>query len=515
MLERKDEAIDIYTSLLKTPFSSIANNNLSLMMLESGENKKCIEYAREALKVNKKNNDAKYNLAVGLFEIKEYSKSLDICLELINDSNYKNRAFELKIRIEQITCCWDNYTKTQQLLKSNQITVHPFLHISSVSDESSNYKNACSWQKNDINSRVKKEIIKTDNKITLGFLCGEIRNHPTFYLMKNFFKNLDKDTFSIYMFSYNHETDKKLDIEQDFSEFVDITILNTTEARNQIKSYDLDILIDLTTIISHNRSNIIHQDIAKIIIAYLAFPGTTGSQIYDYILTDNVVTPLEKQKYFTEQFLYLPKSYQINNGEINSEIKNERSDFNLPNEGIILGCLNQSFKLDPIFFDIWLSIMKNHDSTYLWLLDYGHEMKKNINKFIGKRIDSKRIIFADRINYERHLQRIQHIDIALDTRIYNGHTTTIEMIQAGIPLVTLKGSHFASRVSSSILESLDLNDFITESHEEYERKISSLINQRECTSAKNIIKQKINNPEKLSVENFAKNFEQTLLNCFS
>tara|TARA_Y100000992_G_C21241087_1_gene480758 strand:- start:440 stop:1441 length:1002 start_codon:yes stop_codon:yes gene_type:complete len=333
--------------------------------------------------------------------------------------------------------------------------------------------------------------------------------------MKNFFKNLDKDIFSIYMFSYNHESDKKLDIEQDFNEFVDITILNTTESTYKIKSYDLDILIDLTTIISHNRSNIIHQDVAKIIIAYLAFPGTTGNQIYDYILTDKVVTPLDKQKYFAEQFLYLPKSYQINNGDINTDIKNERSDFSLPNEGIILGCLNQSFKLDPIFFDIWLSIMKNHDSTYLWLLDYGHEMKKNINKFIGKRIDSKRIIFADRINYERHLQRIQHIDIALDTRIYNGHTTTIEMIQAGIPLVTLKGSHFASRVSSSILESLDLNDFITESHEEYERKISSLINQRECTSAKNIIKQKINNPEKLSVENFAKNFEQTLLNCFS
>ena len=274
-------------------------------------------------------------------------------------------------------------------------------------------------------------------------------------------------------------------------------------------------MIDLTTIISHNRSNIINQDIAKITIAYLAFPGTTGSQIYDYILTDNVVTPLDNQKYFTEQFLYLPKSYQVNNGDINTGIKNERSDFNLPNEGIILGCLNQSFKLDPVFFDIWLSIMKNHESTYLWLLDYGYEMRENIKKFIDKRIDSKRIIYADRINYERHLKRIQHIDIALDTRIYNGHTTTIEMLQAGVPLVTLKGSHFASRVSSSILKSLELNDFITESYEEYESKIISLINQDECASAKNLIKQKINNPGIFSVRSFTKDFEQTLLKCFS
>ena len=228
-----------------------------------------------------------------------------------------------------------------------------------------------------------------------------------------------------------------------------------------------------------------------------------------------MVTPLDKQKYFSEQILYLSKSYQINNGDINADIKNERSDFSLPNEGIILGCLNQSFKLDPIFFDIWLNIMKNHESTYLWLLDYGYEMKENINKFIDKRIDSKRIIYADRINYERHLQRIQHIDIALDTRIYNGHTTTIEMIQAGIPLVTLKGAHFASRVSSSILKNLELNDFIAESYGEYERKITSLINQSERTSAKNLIKQKINNPEIFSVKSFTKDFEQTLLKCFS
>ncbi len=515
MLDRKDEAINVYTSLLETPLSSIANNNLSLIMLELGENQKCIEYAREALKSDKKYNDAKYNLAVGLFENKEYLKSLDICLELGNASDYKNRAFELKVRIEQITCYWDDYIKTHQLLKSNQITVHPFLHISSVPDEISNYKNACAWGKNNMSSRVKKEITNTDDKIRLGFLCGEIRNHPTFFLVKNFFKNLNKDIFSIYMFSYNHETDKKLHIEQDFDEFIDITPLSTTESTNKIESYDLDILIDLTTIISHNRSNIIHQDIAKITIAYLGFPGTTGSQIYDYILTDNVVTPLDKQKYFAEQFLYLSKSYQINNGDINTDIKNERSDFSLPNEKIILGCLNQSFKLDPIFFEIWLNIMKNHENTYLWLLDYGNEMKENINKFIDKRIDSKRIIYADRIDYERHLQRIQHIDIALDTRIYNGHTTTIEMIQAGIPLVTLKGSHFASRVSSSILKSLELNDFITESYGEYERKITSLIDQNERTSAKNLIIQKINNPKIFSVKSFTKDFEQALLKCFS
>ena len=89
------------------------------------------------------------------------------------------------------------------------------------------------------------------------------------------------------------------------------------------------------------------------------------------------------------------------------------------------------------------------------------------------------------------------------------------MIQAGIPIVTLKGAHFASRVSSSILKSLELNDFIAESVEEYERKITSFIDKSERTSAKNLIKQNINNPEIFSVKSFTKDFEQTLLKCFS
>lgn len=514
LLDRKNKAIDVYTSLLETSYSSIAYNNLSLIMLEIGEINQCIEYARKALISNNEYKDAKYNLAVGLFENKEYSKSLEICSELVKDDNYESKASELKIRIEQITCSWDNYAVTQQLLKSNSITVHPFLHISSISDESSNYKNARAWKKDEILSDVKKQYLKTDVKIRLGFLCGEIRNHPTFYLIKNLFKNLSRDIFSIYMFSYNHEVDKKLQIENDFNEFIDITHCDSIESINKVKDYNLDILVDLTTIISHNRSYIINKDIAKVVIAYLAYPGTTASDIYDYILTDQIVTPHEKQRFYSEQFLYLSKTYQINNGEINTDIINKRADFNLPDDGIILGCLNQSFKLDPIFFDIWINIMKNNNNTFLWLLDYGFEMKQNINTFVDERIDSNRIIYAERLNYESHLKRIQHIDIALDTRIYNGHTTSIEMIQAGIPLVTLKGTHFASRVSSSILNSLGLNDFITESCQEYERKIISLINQDKINSAKNLVKQKINNSEILNVKSFAESFEKALLKCF-
>ena len=116
--------------------------------------------------------------------------------------------------------------------------------------------------------------------------------------------------------------------------------------------------------------------------------------------------------------------------------------------------------------------------------------------------------------YELHLKRIQHIDIALDTRVYNGHTTTIEMIQAGVPLITCEWNHFASRVSASILINLELEILVTKSYKEYEDKIVSLIDKETRIFHKNLIKNKINDERLFNVKKFANGFEQTILKCF-
>jgi predicted O-linked N-acetylglucosamine transferase (SPINDLY family) len=317
------------------------------------------------------------------------------------------------------------------------------------------------------------------------------------------------------VFSYNHTSYEKKYIEKDIDDFIDITSLSTSDTKEIIKKHQLDVLIDLTTIISHNRAEIIEKDLSKIIISYLAFPGTTGSSLYDYMITDKVVTPLEQQRFYSERFLYMPNTYQINNGEINFDTETKKSDFNLPNNQIILGCLNQSFKLDPVFFDIWINILEEYSKTYLWILNHSRDMQENIYKFINNRVDKERVIFADRVDYVTHLKRIQHIDIALDTRIYNGHTTTIEMLQAGIPLITLEGNHFASRVSASILKTLEIEELITKDYDDYKDKIESLINNEKRQSMKNLIKNKLQISKLLDVNCFTKNFEKIILNVIS
>jgi predicted O-linked N-acetylglucosamine transferase (SPINDLY family) len=76
-------------------------------------------------------------------------------------------------------------------------------------------------------------------------------------------------------------------------------------------------------------------------------------------------------------------------------------------------------------------------------------------------------VFADLLPKSAHLRRLARADLALDTRIYNGHTTTSDALWAGLPVITLRGSHFASRVSASLLTAFGLPGLIADSLEAY------------------------------------------------
>ncbi|MEC8077570.1 MAG: tetratricopeptide repeat protein [Pseudomonadota bacterium] len=511
LLDQNDDAANIFSTLKNTELADLANNNLSIIYLEQGDLDKSIEYAKVALGFNQDYSDAKFNLALAFFERKSYQDSLLQLDQLSEIDAYKSRAFELKIRIQQIICDWSSYTTTRDILYSNELVVHPFLHISHVDNEEKNFLNAKGWSGNTLRENKIVDLKTNKAPIKLGFLCGEIRNHPTFHLIKNLFKELNDKLFSLTMFSYNHEEYEKDYIESSIR-FIDLTKMNRQDANNCIKTFDIDVLIDLTTIISHNRQNILDKNCAKVIISYLAFPGTTGSALYDYIITDNVVAPESQQKFYQEKFLALPSTYQVNDGNINVGVKEDRKSWNLPIHGTILGSLNQSFKLEPVMFDAWIDILQTHENTYLWLLDEGEDMRKNLLSYLDKRIDQKRIIFAERVDRERHLARIKNIDVALDTRIYNGHTTSIEMLQSGIPLVTLEGKHFASRVSTSLLHSLEIRELIAKDIDDYKKIVSTLINDNNAlNSLKSKIQRQLSESKLMDTSFFARTFEDAIL----
>ena len=277
--------------------------------------------------------------------------------------------------------------------------------------------------------------------------------------------------------------------------------MSDLEISNLVINLNIDIAIDLMTHCTNgmeNRFGVFSRKCAPIQVNFLGYPGTSGSKAIDYIIADRVVIPEKNKSFFSEEIIYMPNSYQPNSKNFKvSNKKYIKDNFNLPSDKIILCCFNQHQKITPKIFKIWMNILKKNSNTVLWLLQDNKFSKKNlIYEAERAQVQKDRLIFSDRISIENHLERIKLADLFLDTYPYSAHTTCSDAIRSGLPVVTLMGESFASRVASSLLKTTNLDELITMSYDEYENLINNLINN---SSRLERLKLKVKNNAKESV----------------
>ena len=141
----------------------------------------------------------------------------------------------------------------------------------------------------------------------------------------------------------------------------------------------------------------------------------------------------------------------------------------MPEKGFVFCSFTQPFKIEPVMFEVWMNILRQVPGSVLWLLCRNKSAEDHLKREAESReISSTRLVFAEELPKGGHLARQTQADLVLDTRIYNGHTTTSDALWAGVPVITLQGDHFASRVSSSLLKAIGLPELITHSLKEYE-----------------------------------------------
>ena len=153
-------------------------------------------------------------------------------------------------------------------------------------------------------------------------------------------------------------------------------------------------------------------------------------------------------------------------------------------------------KIEKTFFEIWMEIISSIPHSCLWILKNNDAAEFNLRKFADDFGMEERLVFAEMLPRREHLGRMAFADLALDTRYYNGHTTTSDALWAGVPVVTLEGKHFASRVSASLLRAMDLPELITSTTSEYKSRIIELAtnNNRRAMIRKKITSNRLNTP---------------------
>ena len=223
----------------------------------------------------------------------------------------------------------------------------------------------------------------------------------------------------------------------------------------------------------------------------MGYPGSIGSQeSVDYILCDQNILPKKFQKYYFEKILYTSNCY-TDLGHINDLGILDKKNYGLPTDKLLIGAFNRSDKILPEIFDIWMDTLKINSQAVILFPDYGNVQRENIKKYCKiHKYNFDQIIFLKRLKTrEDYLKRLSLIDFSLDTFPYNGHTVSLDNLKCGIPIVTLKGNSYASRVTASLLENLNIVDFIANNRDEYKKIFSNyLINSGQLSEIKNKIK---------------------------
>jgi predicted O-linked N-acetylglucosamine transferase (SPINDLY family)/SAM-dependent methyltransferase len=309
-------------------------------------------------------------------------------------------------------------------------------------------------------------------RLRIGYLSADFCRHATAALVSELIEIHDRERFEIFGYAYGRDDKSEMRdrLAAAFDTFVDIHALPHAEAARRIHGDEIDILIDLKGYTTHARTEILAHRPAPIQVNYLGYPGTMGAPFIDYLIADRYILPASAQAFFDEKIVYLPNSYQPNDTKRSiAPTAPTRSACGLPETAFVFCSFNNTYKITPELFDIWMRLLGAVPGSVLWLLEANALVKENLSREAAARgIDSGRLVFAPKMELPQHLARHAQADLFLDTLPVNAHTTASDALWAGLPVLTCAGKSFASRVAGSLLHAVGLPELATESLADYE-----------------------------------------------
>lgn len=260
--------------------------------------------------------------------------------------------------------------------------------------------------------------------------------------------------------------------------FVDLRGASDAQAADRIRADGIDILVDLQGHTRGHRNAILARRPAPLQVAWLGYPGSTGAPYIDYIVGDPLVTPLALAHLYSEKIAQLPLTLQPNGRWRplpQDDAPMSRAEAGLPEEGFVLCAFNHTYKIGPEAFDAWCGVMREVPGSLLWLKETNGQLHDNVRREARSRgIDGDRIVFAKAVSYAEHFRRLALADVFVDTWPYNAHTTAADALWAGVPVVTLYGNGYASRVAASVLNAAGLAELAFDKVEDYQLAILAL-----------------------------------------
>lgn len=308
-------------------------------------------------------------------------------------------------------------------------------------------------------------------RLRIGYLSSDFHDHATMHLLGGVLEAHDRRRFEVHGYSCGPDVQDQARNRACavLEHFIELRGMSHADAVARIAADEIDILVDLKGYTQDARLEIVAARPAPVLVSWLGYPGSMGHpRLADYIIGDSIVTPLAEAHFFSETLALMPHCYQPNDRTRTIDAGPSRADEGLPVDAVVFCSFNQAYKLGPGMFDVWCQLLRDVPRSVLWLLDPGENGANNLRKEAAVRgISAERIVFAPKKPQGAHLARLTLADIALDTYPCTSHTTGSDALWAGVPLVTMRGNIFASRVAASLLHSIGLPELITDCQDAY------------------------------------------------
>ncbi len=305
-------------------------------------------------------------------------------------------------------------------------------------------------------------------RLRIGYVGADFREHCQSLFTIPLLSNHNREHFEIFCYAHvSRPDDKTARIRELCDGWRSIVGMTDLEVADKIRADKIDILVDLTMHMSLGRSLVFARKPAPIQVAWLAYPGTTGLSAMDYRLTDPFLDPpgMQAQDY-CEKSIRLPDTFWCYD-----PLCEELEITELPaikNGHITFGCLNNFCKASPQTLELWARVLqKVEHARFILLAGPGGHRQTIRDLFQSHGIKDERLEFVEFQSRPDYLKVYHRIDIGLDTLPYNGHTTSLDSIWMGVPVISRVGQTVVGRAGWSQLCNLDLKELAAQSDDEF------------------------------------------------
>jgi predicted O-linked N-acetylglucosamine transferase (SPINDLY family) len=467
----------------KFPRDAVAAINLALVLLEQNHAAAGAAELERALALDPANGTAHYNYANLLRNSGRHADALRHYAQAAEAQPPVTLARqELMFALLEV-CAWDDAEREAALLRElcaapgdGWLNAIAPLTATYLELDDTSCKRVAAWHAAQAArgaAPARQTAVADGKRLRIGYISPDFREHPVGHLMRAGLALHDRGRFELFAYSagYDDNSDCRRGIAASVDHFVDIAALSDAAAANRIAADGVQVLIDLAGHTTGGRLGVLARRPAPVQAHYLGYAATTGAAYIDYFISDAIATPPELADAFTEKIAYVPGCFMLSGGAPAAVAElPTRTSQGLPENATVFSSFANASRITREVFGLWLNILRAVPGSVLWLRQSDPAVVDNLRTAaqLGA-IDPARLVFAARVpDKARHMARLALADLSLDTiGWHNGHSTTNELLWAGVPVLTAPGRTFAARVGASLVSAAGLPELVARDQRDY------------------------------------------------